>query len=220
MNGTAHRVARHSSTPPNGLCHTLTPSPTPQVEVAKLLLAAGADVEPVVYGGLLRSSPLSVAVNFGNVEVVRLLLAAGANVNVQDRNGATPLNLSGSNAQITQLLIDATARAAQPPLTTQAVAAMGVRELKTYLGGRRVDFSGCCEKSELVVLALSTLGETESGGAAEESCGAVHKVCARCSVAASQAIKLKKCKTCRAVYYCGRECQVADWQAHKLGCGP
>ena len=47
----------------------------------------------------------------------------------------------------------------------------------------------------------------------------VLKACAVCGVEASApAVKLKKCKTCLKVYYCSRECQVADWQAHKLNC--
>jgi hypothetical protein len=34
---------------------------------------------------------------------------------------------------------------------------MGVLELKAYLRQRHVDFSGCCEKGELLALAQSTL---------------------------------------------------------------
>jgi hypothetical protein len=47
--------------------------------------------------------------------------------------------------------------------TTQAVAAMAVNELKSFLRARGVDFSGCCEKrgamkSELLALAEENLG--------------------------------------------------------------
>jgi xylose isomerase len=30
--------------------------------------------------------------------------------------------------------------------------------------------------------------------------------------------KTKKCSGCEKVYYCGRECQRADWKAHKSSC--
>ncbi len=29
---------------------------------------------------------------------------------------------------------------------------------------------------------------------------------------------LKKCSVCEAAYYCGAECQKADWKAHKKEC--
>ena len=46
---------------------------------------------------------------------------------------------------------------ASAQLTAEAMAAMSVLELKAYLRKRNVDLSGCCEKSELVALAQSTL---------------------------------------------------------------
>jgi hypothetical protein len=47
--------------------------------------------------------------------------------------------------------------------------------------------------------------------------------CARCEIAAelleaSGTGKLKECSGCRAVRYCGRPCQLADWPAHKATC--
>lgn len=30
--------------------------------------------------------------------------------------------------------------------------------------------------------------------------------------------KLQKCSRCTTVYYCDRECQVADWKSHKVDC--
>jgi hypothetical protein len=38
-------------------------------------------------------------------------------------------------------------------------------------------------------------------------------ICAACGVAAAKA-----CAACFSVHYCGRECQAADWRAHKPSC--
>jgi hypothetical protein len=44
--------------------------------------------------------------------------------------------------------------------------------------------------------------------------------CAQCGVTAEtlEGGKLKECSACRSVRYCGRECQTADWPAHKATC--
>ena len=69
-------------------------------EIARLLLAAGAD--PNAAANHRRSTPLHYAADgyLNNpdwdakkqVETIRCLLAAGARINVQDKNGATPLH--------------------------------------------------------------------------------------------------------------------------------
>jgi len=71
-----------------------------RVEIAKMLLAAGADV--VSAGNRRRSQPLHYAAD-GYLEnpswdpsrqlaMIRLLLKAGADIDAQDKNGATPLH--------------------------------------------------------------------------------------------------------------------------------
>jgi hypothetical protein len=46
------------------------------------------------------------------------------------------------------------------------------------------------------------------------------KICRNCDKAETQlgGTSLMKCSTCKATYYCGRECQVADWKSHKIMC--
>jgi hypothetical protein len=48
----------------------------------------------------------------------------------------------------------------------------------------------------------------------------VVRACAGCEVTAKASAqgKLKECSSCRSVRYCGRECQKADWPAHKATC--
>lgn len=58
-----------------------------QVEIAKLLLEAGAKLEG---GDVDDSTPLMVAANSGSTEMINFLLSRGASVNRRDRNGACP----------------------------------------------------------------------------------------------------------------------------------
>lgn len=63
-------------------------------DVIKLILDAGADVHQVVREG---GSPLSMAVEAGNVEVIQLLLQAGANPNPTDGNVSVFWSFAPSN---------------------------------------------------------------------------------------------------------------------------
>ena len=45
------------------------------------------------------------------------------------------------------------------------------------------------------------------------------QICFKCSTTATEN-KLSKCSGCKAVAYCGRECQRADWPRHKWNCVP
>jgi ankyrin repeat protein len=90
-----------------------------RVEIAKLLLAAGADVNAA--GNHRRSGPLHYAADGSperdtkrQVSMIQLLLDAGANVHAQDKNGATPLHRAVRTrcAEAVNCLLDAGANAA------------------------------------------------------------------------------------------------------------
>jgi len=42
--------------------------------------------------------------------------------------------------------------------------------------------------------------------------------CSKCGAAEPPEIEFKKCGMCKAVWYCGRECQKEDWKLHKVIC--
>ena len=89
-----------------------------RVEIAKVLLAAGADVNAA--GNHRRSGPLHYAADGGPERdterqgaMIRLLLKAGADVHAQDKNGATPLHRAGRTrcAEAVKCLLEAGADA-------------------------------------------------------------------------------------------------------------
>jgi hypothetical protein len=46
-----------------------------------------------------------------------------------------------------------------------------------------------------------------------------HKICRHCEkIEKLDGIKLMKCQRCKVIYYCNKECQVADWKNHKKMC--
>lgn len=46
----------------------------------------------------------------------------------------------------------------------------------------------------------------------------VRKICAVCGKGTQEREKVKACAGCGMVYYCGKQCQAADWSEHKKGC--
>ena len=51
------------------------------IEMLRLLISAGADVNAVIGGGTETATPIIVALLRGYPEIVRLLISAGADVN-------------------------------------------------------------------------------------------------------------------------------------------
>ncbi|KAK3989369.1 hypothetical protein QBC44DRAFT_267148 [Cladorrhinum sp. PSN332] len=77
--------------------------------------------------------------------------------------------------------------------------------------GARPAFTGMVDDA----LAAADNGGNRNGGD-----GTVQSGCAKCGEEMSKnGQELKSCAKCRKVRYCSRECQKADWKAHKKDCG-
>jgi uncharacterized protein len=107
------------------------------VEIARLLIAGGADPEAVARNPM-RVKPLHSAAATRQLEIARLLVGAGADVNEQQERGFTPLHAAAQNGdvELARLLLE---RGADP-------------ELATDDGRRAADFAG--ERGSEQVLAL------------------------------------------------------------------
>lgn len=79
---------------------------TGQLEIARLLLESGAELDGLDSD---ESTPLQCAAVYRHPEVVRLLLARGADVNRRDKNGAYSLSFaaSGGDSACVRLVFDA-----------------------------------------------------------------------------------------------------------------
>ncbi len=80
-----------------------------EVELAKLLLSAGADVNHR-QGGFWGETALMHAVFHDRPDVVRLLIAQGADVNLANKQGQSPMYYAAAKPEMMQLLIEAGAR--------------------------------------------------------------------------------------------------------------
>jgi ankyrin repeat protein len=76
-----------------------------QVELAKFLLRAGADVN--ARGGSWERSPLHLAALHGHTEIAILLLKAGADVHSRNGTGKTPLHDAVEHPEMVTLLLEA-----------------------------------------------------------------------------------------------------------------
>src|SRR5438105_1163677 len=68
------------------------------LDIARLLIAAGADVKRVSRIGAI--TPLFMAANNGNVAMMELLLKAGADVNFPNEVGTTPLMVTAASGNV------------------------------------------------------------------------------------------------------------------------
>jgi ankyrin repeat protein/L-ascorbate metabolism protein UlaG (beta-lactamase superfamily) len=135
------------------------------VEIAKMLLAAGAKIDG---GDSDNSRPLDVAAQRGQIEMVKFLLDRGADINKADNNRSNPLNfaISSRQAAVVRLLIE---RGADPQATGAGsladllprVAHSGDVETAEFLLSRGVDVNHADPGGMTAVLAASWGGRAE-----------------------------------------------------------
>lgn len=70
-----------------------------KVEIAKLLLDAGADIEAAAKGSLNKAHPLHIAARVNGVAIAALLIERGAKVDSRDSQSRTPLFVAASSGQ-------------------------------------------------------------------------------------------------------------------------
>lgn len=188
----------------------------------------------VVHGARLRCAPGSPAPPGRYAVVLRLLLDAGADADARDIAGHNGI------ASATGVGACAATLAMVPPLVAAggdpcAVNRFGEAILMTPIMTGNVDaFKALLHAGAAASLnthppvdpsqtpAQMLLTAPAMGRALAEYQRAADKgarVCAVCGASARQ-----QCQKCRTTYYCGRDCQVADWkrpgpEAHKRTCG-
>ena len=67
------------------------------VEVARMLVEAGADVEALAADG---ATPMHIAAQNAHLEVVRTLVEAGADVEAQKARGSRPMHIAAAHGQV------------------------------------------------------------------------------------------------------------------------
>jgi uncharacterized protein len=107
---------RASEYAPDGFTPVALASFFGQLAAAKILIAAGADVNAAARNGL-KVQALHAAVAGRNLEIVEAVLAAGADPNAQQQAGFRPMHEAGSSAnrKLAELLLK---HGADPTLTS------------------------------------------------------------------------------------------------------
>ena len=88
----------------------------------------------------------------------------------------------------------------EPPPQAAAAATYNVRDYQNPDAGAA---------DQALAKPSKAKGNKKGGG------GATHHVCFRCGKASA---KCRSCGQCHRAWYCGRECQRADWRRHKTAC--
>lgn len=185
-------------------------------DVTSMLLRLGADVDAKDAGG---STALHDACDSHNGAAAEMLLRHGANVETESSHGCTVLHWAAANDEMGVLRI---------------LLACGAMIDRTDDCGRTALFHAMTNGSKASVRALI------SAGANPSVCRRVHdeattalsmigvvwdalrrssrrRTCASCGTAIAERV-VRRCGSCRAVTYCGPECQQDHWPTHKLIC--
>ena len=85
--------------------------------------------------------------------------------------------------------------------------------------------TGLIERLDLAGAATNSGGGTgagDGGGGAQDIALALRTLALKdcCAHCGKQCAVLKRCSTCKEIWYCGAECQQAAWKGHKKSCAP
>ena len=165
------------------------------------LLSLGADVNvkdvagytPLHHCAQMYSNDVTLA-------LAQILLKAGANVDAKNRFGDTPLMYAtmASKFEVIQVLLDHGA----DPYAGEYTANVSANQIAQRFPRIQEMFGKANQrkmKSDRKVVR-ETVGISE------------------CNVCKTQDKGKKRCTGCYCVFYCGRECQVKDWDKHKEDC--
>jgi ankyrin repeat protein len=139
------------------------------VELAKLLIAAGADLKAKTRLG--DNTPLLLAAKNGNAAMIQPMLDAKADVNYANSNGTTPLMMAATsgNADAVKLLLDRGANVNAKDLTNgqtalMFAAALGRADVIQLLVSRGVELNAASKVSPIITMADRYKKETDGKG--------------------------------------------------------
>ena len=178
---------------------------TKHVECLSKLIDLGANIQardfagftPLFYCVTKYATPLTL-------KMARILLKRGSDPNARNRLGATPIGESvmGRRLDCVKLLLDA---GADPTIRdNDGCSIESNRPNDKDL--RRLFYEARMKKSKEL-----------RKGAIKEAGGRV-KNCTLCNGISESSNPNMRCTGCFAVFYCGKECQLTDWDNHKKKC--
>ena len=211
------------------LAHDDYPNGTPlfmavnvgRLDMFRCLVELGADVNHVMHDG---STLLHMAAQQGHLDVVQCLIAKfGADVNKAKNDGATPLYcaVEGGHLGVVRCLVEENGADLNQAMHNGQTPLMAAAKLDAE------------NKNDKMVRCLIKHGANSQASTTDGFSNAAYfskyygapvvqteylEAKAHCSNPSCSGAGLKKCTGCKQVRYCGQECQLAHWKAHKKNC--
>jgi len=160
------RINHQTESLPNGATSLMAAAAEGHLEIVKLLLAAGADVN--THATKYRETALILAAREGRLDVVKTLLSAKAKANAKMEGGRTALIEASEklHVEIVEALIAAGADVnGKPARYGTALASACMRLLdKSSLSETEIDQSGSIEVARVLIAAGADVNDRDSEG--------------------------------------------------------